>query len=454
MTVTGDGGAILVACYTHGVQRFDAEGRTEGTYHPGGSATIAVPDFAGRSIAVATMEGELSILSGNGNIRWQTKLKEGPIALEMDALGRYVIHGLPSGEVTKLDLYGGGAKAAGAASVVSGRSGSGTVRAPVWSAEVVKTEDEAEFTVLAVLDEPRRVGVIGPKNKLILFSDKGKRVGEAPEIVGVGRILRTCPGWIAAATDRMILACDCRKNTALRVDLSLAELTHLVIRPDDFGLAIVQERDRIGRSTLSGRWVWKRELRQPVEEIAVGPEGSMALTLEDGTLLVHDPAGNPYETISARGKEPMCLAAAPPGAPGGVAWITLARRAQILRGHNLQGRPIWESPVPFEAWQMHPVGGMVVVCAPDGRSIAYDAAGHARGQSRGEGAMDLYAAGPHGAPVRIAKQGVHLICSRMDGEVLWRAVGSVPFGAIAVGSTGVAVMTGKQVSYYAMATET
>ena len=46
-----------------GVQRFDLEGRAEGAYHLGGSAGHAVPDFAGRSIAVSTLEGELAILN-------------------------------------------------------------------------------------------------------------------------------------------------------------------------------------------------------------------------------------------------------------------------------------------------------------------------------------------------------------------------------------------------------
>src|ERR1035441_7971493 len=49
----------------------------------------------------------------------------------------------------------------------------------------------------------------------------------------------------------------------------LVALTHLTIKPDEFGLALIQERDRIGRLTSSGRWIWKHELRFPVEDLAL-----------------------------------------------------------------------------------------------------------------------------------------------------------------------------------------
>ncbi len=111
-----------------------------------------------------------------------------------------------------------------------------------------------------MLDDPPRIGLITNTNRLQVFAAEGRALGQAPEILGVGRILRTAPGWIAAATDRQVVLYDARRNAAQRLDLSLVEITHLAIRPDTFGLAIVQERDRIGRATLAGRWVWKAEL--------------------------------------------------------------------------------------------------------------------------------------------------------------------------------------------------
>ena len=47
--------------------------------------------------------------------------------------------------------------------------------------------------MLAVTDDPLRIGVISQTNRLELFGAQGKRLGQAPEIDGVGRILRTAP---------------------------------------------------------------------------------------------------------------------------------------------------------------------------------------------------------------------------------------------------------------------
>src|SRR5262249_58850433 len=68
LTTTGDGGMVLASCFTHGVQRYDLQGRNEGAYHLGGTAAHAVPDYAGRIIAVATLEGELAVLSSSGSV--------------------------------------------------------------------------------------------------------------------------------------------------------------------------------------------------------------------------------------------------------------------------------------------------------------------------------------------------------------------------------------------------
>lgn len=254
LSTTGDGQMILIACFTHGIQRFDIEGRAEGAYHLGGSAAQAVPDFAGRSIAVSTLEGELAILSGAGNVKWRTRLNRPAMALETDALGRYVVYGQATGEIVRLDLQSSGRVAsttptASKSDSSKSRIGSAQVRVPDWTAEVVAHEDQAEFAVLAVCDDPLRIGVITHQNRLEIFGDDGKRLGQAPEIDGVGRIVRTAPGWMAAATDRRIVLCDLRRNLAQRLDLSLAELTHLAILPDSFGIALVQERDRVGRAT-------------------------------------------------------------------------------------------------------------------------------------------------------------------------------------------------------------
>ncbi len=465
LATVGDGSAIFIACYTHGVQRFDAQGRNEGAYHLGGSASIAVPDFLGRIIAVATMESGLAILSGNGNVRWQATLPRPAVALDTDPLGRFIVYGLGTGEITRLDLQRGrGPRSADrplTAAVArpdmgpnldmagpAARAGGASVVSPAWTVPLVNTEDQAEFTVLAVSDDPPRVGAVTTKNRLEIYTTDGKKLGAAPEILGVGRMIRTSPGWMAAATDRQIVLCDLNKNTAQRVDLSLVETTHLAIQPDGYGLAIVQERDRVGRATVAGRWIWKSELKTPVEDLAIGPEGFTAYTTEDGRLCCIDPAGNLAGEFRADLTEPLYLIEAPAGSPKGVVWVTLGRRAEILRGHDLKGRAIWESPVPWEAWQLHRVGGWAVVVAPDGRTLAFDGAGHGRAQGKTETAQTIYGPGPDGLARRVSRSGVHLICTEIDGQVIWRSIAPATLGPLAAGRSGVAALIGKDLAWF------
>ena len=107
LALNGEGGMILASCYTLGIQRFDLKGRNEGSYHLGGTVSHAVPDFPGRTLAAATLEGELVVMNSAGNVRWRTTLPRPVVALEVDPLGRYLIYGHATGEIVRLDLFGG-----------------------------------------------------------------------------------------------------------------------------------------------------------------------------------------------------------------------------------------------------------------------------------------------------------------------------------------------------------
>src|SRR5262249_35206945 len=155
----------------------------------------------------------LAILNAAGNIRWKTGLPRPAIALETDPLGRYLVMGNATGEVTRLDLFPterserapGPARAPAAAvrreSASAVRTPGGTIRKPDWIVPVAISDDQAETAVVTVLDQPPRVGLFMSNLRLRIMATDGRDLGFAPEILGVGRILRTAPGWIAAATD-------------------------------------------------------------------------------------------------------------------------------------------------------------------------------------------------------------------------------------------------------------
>jgi hypothetical protein len=448
---------ILASCFTLGIQRYDLTGRNEGSYHLGGTVSHAVPDFPGRTIAAATLEGELALMNSAGNVRWRTRLPRPVIALEIDPLGRYVIYGHATGEIVRLDLFadreaGTSAKPERRAAAPVGpatRSASGSVRLPDWVVPAVESDQQWETAVIAVVDDPPTIALFTSPHRLQLYSQSGKRVGQGPDLTGVGRILRTAPGWLAAATDRQILLCDLKRHTERRLDVSLLQLTHLAIKPDEFGLALIQERDRIGRLSLAGRWVWKQELRSTVEDLAVGSLGFAAVTTNSGELMIFDPAGKSTVGFDFDPTDPALLIEAPEGSPADVVWLSLARRAQWLRGHSQLGEVLWDRPIPWEGWSLTRAGKIAIVTAADGRALTCDGSGTFLAQSAPSGdSNDVFGIDPAGEPIRISRRGVHIIAAALDGRVRWRSVVDLPLGPLAAGTSGVAIMLGKSLAWF------
>lgn len=463
IVTTGDGAMTLVACYHQGIQRYDAKGHHEGSYHVGGTATQAAIDFAGRVIAVASLEGELALLNRSGNVRWKSVQAHPMVALECDALGRYLVVGLSTGEIQRIDVqsdwqvrggHSGGSEESGGSGSGGGRGGksrgaSSTIRSPAWTLPVAASDEQAATAALTVLDDPPRIGVLLGKNNLQVYLCTGQRVGLGPEMLGVGRLLKTSPGWIAAATDRSVVLHDARRNTFQRVDISLVELTHLAILPDSYGLALVQERDRVGRATISGRWIWRHELKRPIEEMAISAQGDTVVTSDDGSLMIFDPSGQSLPSFQNDPEDPLLVVDAGSGLAEGIGWVTLARRSQMLRGHAADGAVLWRASIPWEPWQLTRIGDFVVAIAVDSKIAAYDFRGRLLGQARPIESSGLtLGLDGSGALVRVVSRGVHLLCTTLQGDVLWRSVSDQPVGPMAAGRTGVAVMIGRELTWF------
>lgn len=107
LTANGDGAMILASCFTHGIQRFDLKGRNEGSYHLGGTVSHAVPDFPGRTIVAATLEGELVIMNSAGNVRGELSSPGRPSHSRLTRWAATSFTGIPrarSSDWTCLDL--------------------------------------------------------------------------------------------------------------------------------------------------------------------------------------------------------------------------------------------------------------------------------------------------------------------------------------------------------------
>jgi hypothetical protein len=143
------------------------------------------------------------------------------------------------------------------------------------------------------------------------------------------------------------------------------------------------------------------------------------------------------------------LIEAPLDSPPQVAWMTLARRAQLLRGHDLRGQVQWERPIPWEGWSLARLERLAIATAADGRALASDGSGAVLAQSSATGeSNDVFYLDPSGWPLRVSRRGVHLICAALDGRVKWRAVVDQPLGPLAAGSPGVAILLGRSLAWF------
>ena len=178
--------------------------------------------------------------------------------------------------------------------------------------------------------------------------------------------------------------------------------------------------------------------------------GFAAVTTNSGQLLIFDPAGESTVGFTFDPTDPPLMIEAPEGSPAGVTWLSLARRAQWLRGHGLTGEVLWDRPIPWEGWSLSRLGRLALVTAADGRALTCDGSGTflAQGSARSGDSNDVFGIDPAGEPIRISRRGVHIICAALDGQVRWRAVVDQPLGPLAAGTPGVAVMLGKSLAWF------
>ena len=450
LEMTGDASMVLTSCFNLGIQRYSAEGKNEGSYHLGGTVIHAIPDFPGRNIAIATQEGQLAILNRDGNVRWRTELSSAPQGVAIDPLGRYLVYGLATGEVIQLNLEPKSRGKTTETQIKKTAPVGSNLRYPAWSNCLVKNLEEAEVSVLSVSALPELVATLSKNNRFRVFDSEGRESGDGTELRGIGRILRCSQGWIAAATDRQVVLYESDTGKFHRPDLDLVQLTHLQIRPDSYGIAVVQERDRIGRATISGRWVWRKELKHPLEELAIGPHGLTAYTTEDGQFQILDAAGEESGLNPFRAEEPLLMVEAHGinSGPQSIVFVSLSRHAQVLRGHGADGKVRWEAPTPWVGWQLTRVGTHIAVVSPDGKVLIFNDEGYLLEQG---GPVDFpftLIAGQNNSILRIHKREKQLLCSQLSGTTLWRAVSDSPIGPMAGDAWGVAVYQGHDLCCY------
>lgn len=103
MSITGDGQTILLACYAHGIQCHDGQGRQVGSYQVGGTVSRVSTSFIPGRIAAATVERHFYYIAADGEVEFQAQLPDDVCRVICEPLGTAVILGLASGRIMRLD---------------------------------------------------------------------------------------------------------------------------------------------------------------------------------------------------------------------------------------------------------------------------------------------------------------------------------------------------------------
>lgn len=103
LAVSGDGGLIYLACYTHGVQVYNGDGETVGSYMLDGTVARVAVSYEPQRMICSIQERRLFWLDADGQILWHAVPPDDVAALQCDPLGEWVVVGLKCGRVLRLD---------------------------------------------------------------------------------------------------------------------------------------------------------------------------------------------------------------------------------------------------------------------------------------------------------------------------------------------------------------
>jgi hypothetical protein len=468
LSATGDGFAILVSCFGHGLQRYALDGTNEGAYHVGGGVARASVDYDGKTFAAATLEGEVFVLNAAGHILWRQMLPKPAKDVLIDAAGRVLIYGLETGEINLLDLFpsktdGGGettkpARAAtekrpaarpseptaiAASDAPSRDSATSALREPSWKAAAFESDEQAETSVLAVVDKPVRVAAFSNKKRVEVYSAAGALIHATEPMSGVGRYLEADAELIVGATDRQVVVYDVAGNTSARFSERLNQVSHLRIDSEAGEIVTVEERDRLSRFDLGGNRRWQKVVDSPIEGLAIGPNRTVAVTTEDGQLIVFDGERRVIGEYRTQPRESMQVVRL------GSRWITLAGKVQLVRCHRVDGLIEWETRLPGEAWRLYRLAGRLVARAAGGRTFALDSHGRLLLDSSELPPESLLFVAGGDQPAAVFWRLGNLMVTDLTGQVRWRHVSHETLGPLAASAAGVACALGKQLVLFA-----
>ncbi len=99
LAVSGDGGCMLLACFSDGLYRYNTAGPQQQRIPLETACPLAALSYAGDGLLTADRQNRLFLRDDKGAIQDQVSLDSPAVALALGALGDYAVVGLASGAV-------------------------------------------------------------------------------------------------------------------------------------------------------------------------------------------------------------------------------------------------------------------------------------------------------------------------------------------------------------------
>jgi hypothetical protein len=105
LAASGDGRALYLAGFAHGVQSFDGEGGgPQGAFVTEGTVSLVSCGYARKYLVAATLERHLFAVSDAGESLWNLTMPEDLNRVVMSPLGDWLVLGFSSGRIVRLDI--------------------------------------------------------------------------------------------------------------------------------------------------------------------------------------------------------------------------------------------------------------------------------------------------------------------------------------------------------------
>jgi WD40 repeat protein len=104
LSVSENGGHIVLACFTEGLQRYSLDGKNLGRLSAGEPCRLASLSFDGRKILVAGLSNKVLMLDQTGRVLVSHSLERSPVALALGPLAKRAVFASADGSLLELSL--------------------------------------------------------------------------------------------------------------------------------------------------------------------------------------------------------------------------------------------------------------------------------------------------------------------------------------------------------------